>query len=416
MLEPETSVASPQAAPALDPVSEKEPFETHAETSEPVDLTDDLFSEAQSMAAEQASDLHSEEAEKDTPAQEAATHDLKAIVARLDALEDRAAGFEHVTLDQSQVLAVLPDNPEDVPYAAALRADILKEAGRMAEEKLEAASTAPQLEALRRTVDALSSRLTVVEDRSTEPMRIETDQILAALPDNPEDVPYIAALRADILEEAGRMAEEKLETASATPQLEALRRTVDALSSRLTLMENRAAEPARVEAGQILAALPDNPEDVPYAAALRANILEEVNERMAASLVGVDELHQTMDALQDRLTTLSDSQDRLASTQNAALVQDLETELHALRETVLRQENALLDLQKRLTAREQEIASLRESEAALRNRILETERAQEETGNSLKTDLQKFIEDQVPGAAAKIIREEIQKLLQSMDA
>ena len=79
MLEPETSVASPQAAPALDPVSEKEPFETHAETSEPVDLTDDLFSEAQSMAAEQASDLHSEEAEKDTPAQEAATHDLKAL-------------------------------------------------------------------------------------------------------------------------------------------------------------------------------------------------------------------------------------------------------------------------------------------------------------------------------------------------
>ena len=62
-----------------------------------------------------------------------------------------------------------------------MRADILGEAGRLAEEKVQAGSAAPQVEELRRTLDALSARLEVLENCPEAPTRVEAEQVIIIL-------------------------------------------------------------------------------------------------------------------------------------------------------------------------------------------------------------------------------------------
>lgn len=354
---------------------------------------------------------------KSATAKEVTVTDLEIISARLDVLEGLAAGAEGPALDPAQVLAALPENPGELPFTAALRTDILGEAGRLAEEKIQAGSVAPQVEELRRALDALSARLEVLENRPEAPTRVEAEQILAALPENPGELPFVAALRADILGEADRLAEEKIQAGSSAPQWEELRQALDTLLVRFELLEGRPVEPGRVTTEQILAALPENPGELPFTAALRAEFFGEMDEYVSVSTGNIDDLQQAVDALQDRVATLNESQARLAATpMHAAPIQELGAELAALRETLQQQENTLSSLREALAAKDAEIATLRASEELLRRNLDESDRVRAESLNALRTDLETFVQEQVPEAAAKIIREEIQGLLRDMDS
>lgn len=268
-------------------------------------------------------------------------------------------------------------------------------------------------------LEIISARLDVLEGLAAgaEGPALDPAQVLAVLPENPGELPFVAALRADILGEADRLAEEKIQVGSVAPQVEELRRALDALSARLEVLENRPEAPTRVEAEQILAALPENPGELPFTAALRAEFFGEMDEYVSVSTGNIDDLQQAVDALQDRVATLNESQARLAATpMHAAPIQELGAELAALRETLQQQENTLSSLWEALAAKDAEIATLRASEELLRRNLDESDRVRAESLNALRTDLETFVQEQVPEAAAKIIREEIQGLLRDMDS
>jgi hypothetical protein len=289
---------------------------------------------------------------------------LEIISARLDALESRpeptfAPGPE-------EILALLPQSPRDLPWAETLRQEILDHVEGRVTELADSAS----VDRLQEAVNALQSQVESIPDIPTE--------LAKTLP------------------------------ASAMQKIEA------DLDDLRALIQNR-EEPG---AEQILALLPQSPGDLPLAETLRQEILEHVEARVAelAASASVDGLQESVNALQSQVESMPDIRAELAKTLPTSAMQNMEAEFEDLRALVRDQEERLTALQKTLSDKDAAIATLSDESTRLRAE-LDAATAKAAAGpdlDAIRSGLQEYVQQQMPAAAAKIIREEIQALLQEL--
>ncbi|MDY0225791.1 MAG: hypothetical protein RBR38_03060 [Desulfomicrobium apsheronum] len=291
--------------------------------------------------------------------------ELEIISARLDALESRPEAAPPASPEE--FLAFLPQSPKDLPLAEALRREILAHVEATVAELASSAS----VDGLQESVNALQSQV--------------------------ESIPDIHAELAKTL------------PASAMQKIEA---DLDELRS---LVQNR-EEPGPE---QILALLPQSPKDLPLAEALRQEILEHVEARVAelASSANVDGLQESVNALQSQVESIPDIHAELAKTLPASAMQKMEAELEDLRALVRGQEETLSALQKTLSDKDAAMAALGDEANRLRAELdaLAAKDAATPDLDAIRSGLQEYVQQQMPAAAAKIIREEIQALRQEME-
>lgn len=193
---------------------------------------------------------------------------------------------------------------------------------------------------------------------------------------------------------------------------------LEILSTRLDRLEARPEPVLELQPESVLALLPDTTETLPFAKALREEIRNDVESRTSflASLASVEKLRQSVDALQQRFDALPEPQSAAPSAPLAERLQTVETELDTLRTLTQVQEQSLLQMQESLTAKDTTIASLLEREEAMRQELsnLSSRALAASDLEALRAELRGFIQTEVPAAAAKVIREEIQALLKEM--
>ena len=271
---------------------------------------------------------------------------------------------------------------------------------------------APEISAAE--IDCLKARLDALEARPEPRLDIEPEQLLALLPQSPQELPLAQALREDIL----LVVDSKLSALDQSSELEGLRQMLENAASRIDALEARPEPALNLEAEQVLALLPQSHRDLPLAQALREDILDHVESKIAdlAASASVDGLQESVNALQSQLDSMPDIQAALAASLPASALQGMETELSAMRTLIERQELALAGLQQALQEKDATIATLRDREDRMREELdaLASQVSNTPTADALKTELQEYVKQQVPSAAAKIIREEIQALLREM--
>jgi len=344
-------------------------------------------------------------AEPDQPAPSISQAELEILSARLDALEARPAP----EIKPDQVLGALPGSPDDLPLTRTLREDILQ----TLEERLAAASPASELAQLRQLASDLSARIAAVEAKPEQQADIRPEQVLAALPDSPDDLPLARALREGILQSV----EDRLAAAAPISELAGLRQAAVDLSARIAAVEAQPAPAVEISPEQVLGALPDSPEALPLARALREEILATV-EAKSALMVQPEEtakLQQDILAMQNQIDAMPEILAKLASTTAPAL-QELESGLGALRTMAQGLEKSLADVQAAMARKDADLANLREGEERLREEIeaLAARMDAMPASETLKADLEAHVRQQVPAAVGRIIREEIQALLKEL--
>jgi hypothetical protein len=263
-------------------------------------------------------------------------------------------------------------------------------------------------------IECLKARLDALEARPEPKLDIMPEQILALLPQSPQELPLAQALREDIL----HVVDDKLSTLDQSSALESMRQLLENAANRIDALEARPEPTLNLEAEQILALLPQSHRDLPLAQALREDIMDHVESKIAdlAASASVDGLQESVNALQSQLDSMPDFQAALATSLPASALQEVDAELSAMRALIERQELALAGLQEALHDKDTTIATLRDREDRLRQELdaLADQVKNTPTANALKTELQDYVKQQVPSAAAKIIREEIQTLLREM--
>ncbi len=298
---------------------------------------------------------------QDAPLSRAA---LEIISARLDALETRPEPAQ--TLDAEEILALLPLSPQDVPLTRTLRQEIIDHL----ESRISELATSASVGGLQKSVNALQGQV-------------------EALP--------------DIQEELSKRLPESL---------------IRKLESDIEELRGRVEDRPDIQPEQIMAILPQAPQGWPVAQALRQEIVDHVESRISelASSSSVDGLQESVNALQSQVEALPDIRSELAKAPSASGVQKMEEELEELKILVRNQEDALARLRQTLTDKEAAIdaltaesGSLREELAALADRVGAAPAADE-----VKGELREYVRQQVPLAAAKVIREEIQSLLKEL--
>ena len=331
--------------------------------------------------------------------------ELEILSARLDALEARPAP----EIKPDQVLGALPGSPDDLPLTRTLREDILQ----TLEERLAAASPASELAQLRQLASELSARIAAVEDRPEPQADVRPEQVLAALPDSPDDLPLALNLREGILQTM----EDRLAAAAPISELAGLRQAASELSARIAAVEAQPAPIVDISPEQVLGALPDSPEALPLARALREEILATV-EAKAALMVQPEEtakLQQDILAMQNQIDAMPEILAKLASTTAPAL-QELESGIGALRVMAQGLEQGLADVQAAMVRKDADLAELREGEERLREEVeaLAARLDAMPASEALKADLEAHVRQQVPAAVGRIIRAEIQALLKEL--
>ena len=383
-----------------------------------LELTDQLFVKAPEqeqavspVAAAEEEALHSssvQPAAEQISAPEISAAEIDCLKARLDALEARPE--PRLDIEPEQLLALLPQSPQELPLAQALREDILL----VVDSKLSALDQSSELEGLRLLLENAANRIDTLEARPEPKLDIEPEQLLALLPQSPQELPLAQALREDIL----LVVDNKLSALDQSSELEGLRQLLENAASRIDALEARPESALNLEAEQVLALLPQSHRDLPLAQALREDILDHVESKIAdlAASASVDGLQESVNALQSQLDSMPDIQAALAASLPASALQGMETELSAMRTLIERQELALAGLQQALQEKDATIATLRDREDRMREELdaLASQVDNTPTADALKAELQEYVKQQVPSAAAKIIREEIQTLLREM--
>ena len=308
-----------------------------------------------------------------------------------------------------QLFVKAPEQEQAVsPVAAAEEEALHSSSVQPAAEQI----TAPEITAAE--IDCLKARLDALEARPEPRLDIEPEQLLALLPQSPQELPLAQALREDIL----LVVDNKLSALDQSSELEGLRQLLENAASRIDALEARPEPALNLEAEQVLALLPQSHRDLPLAQALREDILDHVESKIAdlAASASVDGLQESVNALQSQLDSMPDIQAALAASLPASALQGMETELSAMRTLIERQELALAGLQQALQEKDATIATLRDREDRMREELdaLASQVNNTPTADALKTELQEYVKQQVPSAAAKIIREEIQALLREM--
>lgn len=403
------------------------------------DLTEELLADIPETVL-----LHSpEETAPAAPQRESAPEEPDHESAASDAKLLPATGPEPEILEldapvEEEVEPEFAQSPrdEDQPEAPVVHEDVLPE------QPLPPAEQAvPQDAPLSRAaLEIISARLDALETRPEPPQTLDAEEILALLPLSPQDVPLTRTLRQEIIDHLESRISELATSASVgglqesvnalQGQVEALPDIQEELSKRLPeslirklesdleALRARVDDRPDIQPEQIMAILPQAPQGWPVAQALRQEIVDHVESRISelASSSSVDGLQESVNALQSQVEALPDIRSELAKAPSASGVQKMEEELEELKILVRNQEDALARLRQTLTDKEAAIealtaegGSLREELADLADRVGAAPAADE-----VKDELREYVRQQVPLAAAKIIREEIQALLKEL--
>jgi hypothetical protein len=291
-------------------------------------------------------------------------------------------------------------------------------------------------------LEIISSRLDALESRPQGGPALNAEEILALIPLSPQELPVTQNLRREILEHV----EARLADLAASASVDGLQESVNALQSQVESLPDIRAELAmtspltavqkletdleelraliqpreELQPEQILALLPQSPNGWPVAQALRQEIVEHVETRIAelASNASVDGLQESVNALQSQVESIPDIRAELAKTPSLSAVQKLETGLEELRTLIRDQADAMNVLRQALAEKDSALTELKAGEARLREELVRAT-AQVDVApatDAVKNELREYIRQQVPLAAAKIIREEIQNLLKELGA
>jgi hypothetical protein len=289
-------------------------------------------------------------------------------------------------------------------------------------------------------LEIISSRLDALESRPQAAPALNTEDLLALMPLSPQELPVTQNLRREILEHV----EARLAELAASASVDGLQESVNALQSQVESLPDIRAELAmtptlsavqKLEADldeiramiqpreelqpeQILALLPQSPNGWPVAQSLRQEIIEHVETRVAglASNASVDGLQETVNALQSQVESIPDIRAELAKTLPLSAVQKLETELEELQALVRDQADAMNTLREALTEKDAALEELKAGEARLREELaaLAARADSAPAMDAVRDELREYIRQQVPLAAAKVIREEIKNLLKEL--
>jgi len=289
-------------------------------------------------------------------------------------------------------------------------------------------------------LEIISSRLDALESRPQAAPALNTEDLLALMPLSPQELPVTQNLRREILEHV----EARLAELAASASVDGLQESVNALQSQVESLPDIRAELAmtptlsavqKLEADldevramiqpreelqpeQILALLPQSPNGWPVAQSLRQEIIEHVETRVAelASNASVDGLQETVNALQSQVESIPDIRAELAKTPPLSAVQKLETELEELQALIRDQADSMNALRQALTEKDAALEELKAGEARLREELaaLAARADSAPAMDAVRDELREYIRQQVPLAAAKVIREEIKNLLKEL--
>lgn len=321
--------------------------------------------------------------------------------------------------------------PKQTHETQEVREQLLKEL----EFRLEALPDKKDVESLSQMLETTQKRVHALENTPAHVVEVTTEQFLAAIPQNPDQLPFVQTLRSAILNEL----DGKLHALPPREVIEDLLQQVGNAQERLLTLENKPDPVVEINTNQILSALPQTTEHIPFAQSFHNEILNDVEERFHGLMVekqeqirdelvtsidqklldipsasSMSDLTQSVHSLQAVITDLSGNQ---AQTKDLGTqVQALETELETLRNTLEQQEAARTVLQEKNETQLQEILKLKEELRLVREEMsgLVSSTLFTEHMTALKEELHNYIQTQIPANAAKIIREEIENIVQNM--
>lgn len=321
--------------------------------------------------------------------------------------------------------------PKQTHETQEVREQLLKEL----EFRLEALPDKKDVESLTQMLETIQKRVHALENTPAHVVEVTTEQFLAAIPQNPDQLPFVQTLRSAILNEL----DGKLHALPPREVIEDLLQQVGNAQERLLTLENKPDPVVEINTNQILSALPQTTEHIPFAQSFHNEILNDVEERFHGLMVekqeqirdelvtsidqklldipsasSMSDLTQSVHSLQAVITDLSGNQ---AQTKDLGTqVQALETELETLRNTLEQQEAARTVLQEKNETQLQEILKLKEELRLVREEMsgLVSSTLFTEHMTALKEELHNYIQTQIPANAAKIIREEIENIVQNM--
>jgi len=321
--------------------------------------------------------------------------------------------------------------PKQTHETQEVREQLLKEL----EFRLEALPDKKDVESLTQMLETIQKRVHALENTPAHVVEVTTEQFLAAIPQNPDQLPFVQTLRSAILNEL----DGKLHALPPREVIEDLLQQVGNAQERLLTLENKPDPVVEINTNQILSALPQTTEHIPFAQSFHNEILNDVEERFHGLMVekqeqirdelvtsidqklldipsasSMSDLTQSVHSLQAVITDLSGNQ---AQTKDLGTqVQALETELETLRNTLEQQEAARTVLQEKNETQLQEILKLKEELHLVHEEMsgLVSSTLFTEHMTALKEELHNYIQTQIPANAAKIIREEIENLVQNM--
>lgn len=295
--------------------------------------------------------------------------------------------------------------------------------------------------------DLLSTRLDSFEERMDKFLPLRSEQVLATLPATAQDLPFLEDLQENILSALKGI----LPTDSVSEDA-GLRQDLTALHFRLTNLEAH-PRPEPMTITEIVAALPEEPAQIPALNTLKQNLLAMVEARFAAlehdsstDMPGsaLENCHQRLDALEARpeirsmsreeiLTLLPDDPAQIPALATlhqdvqgqlfplSAAVDDLRArpgadavleDLAGLRDRVLRQDEELRALHEELEQKELSLVALRQQIQDLEGAMTrETSRLTVK----IKEDVLAAVQNQIPAVAAQVIREEIATLVKELE-
>jgi siroheme synthase (precorrin-2 oxidase/ferrochelatase) len=288
-------------------------------------------------------------------------------------------------------------------------------------------------------LEIISARLDALESRPEPSPAPGAEELLGLLPQSPLELPVTRNLRQEIMEHL----ESRISELASSSSLDGLQESVSALQSQVEAIPDIRAELAKtpplsalqkleadldevraliqpreeLQPEQILALLPQSTQGWPVAQALRQEIIEHVESRVSelASSSSMDGLQESVNALQSQVEAIPDIRAELAKTLPASAMQKMEAELEELRTLVRNQEETVHALEAALSDKAAFIAKLSDNENRLREeRDALAARVAAPGPDAIKSELHEYVRQQVPLAAAKVVREEIQALLKEL--
>ena len=340
---------------------------------------------------------------------------LEILSSRIDALEARPESAPEMRPEL--LLAALPDTPGELPLARALRDEVMQ----AVDEKIAALNDALGLPEIRQMAEGAAARLDALENAPAPETEIAPEKVLAALPESPEELPLARALRDEVMQAM----DEKIASLNEALGLPEIRQMAEGAAARLDALENAPAPETEIAPEKVLAALPESPEELPLARALRDGIMQAMDEKITvlneglaghATSEAVEELRNSLTAVQEQVDAMPETLARLSASTAPAL-QDLENGVSSLNTVVEELRLSLAGAKEALAERDETIAVMREEGERMREEIeaLNARLEAQPDAASIRNDLEEHVRQQVPATVARVIRKEIQALLKEME-